>query len=122
LSSAALQDQIQMVALRPGPLNWILRYNTAVVFDVHVQVSAWNHAISQPQNLRKSVCSKPMLGVVADMRLQHNPFLFAGDSATIDEVPDYMANFSDVRMFRNIITIGENKPGRAFRIRFKRNL
>ena len=63
-----------------------------------------------------------MPGVIADMRLQHNSFLSAGYSAAIDEVPNYMSHFSDVRMFRDGITIGENKPGRSFRIRSKHNL
>ncbi len=63
-----------------------------------------------------------MPGVIADMRLQHNSFLSAGYSATIDEVPNYVSNFSDVRMFRDEIAIGENKPGRSLGIRFNHNL
>jgi hypothetical protein len=58
--------------------DWILRYDTTVVFDVYIQVCTWNHAISELQDFRKAIRSQPMIGVIADMRLQQNLFLFPG--------------------------------------------
>jgi hypothetical protein len=50
-----------------------------------------------------------MIGIVADVRLQHDLFLFSNQSATIDEVPDDMSNFSDMRVRGDVIAVGENK-------------
>jgi hypothetical protein len=58
--------------------NWILRYDTTVVFDVHGQLCTWNHAVSELQDFRKAIRSKPMIGVITDVRLQQNLFLFPG--------------------------------------------
>jgi hypothetical protein len=80
-----------------------LRYHTAIVFDIYIQVRARNHAISQPQDFPKAVRSKPMIGVIPDVRLQYDLFLFSGQSATIDEVPEDMTNFSDVGVCRDVV-------------------
>jgi hypothetical protein len=52
-----------------------LRYDAAIVFDIYIQVRTRNDAISEPQDFRKAVRSKPMIGVIADMRLQHDLFV-----------------------------------------------
>jgi hypothetical protein len=46
LRPAAPQYQIQVVALWCGFSDWILRYDTAVVFDIYIQVCTWYHSIS----------------------------------------------------------------------------
>jgi hypothetical protein len=102
--------------------NWILRYDAAVVFHIYIQVCTRNHAISQLQDFRKAICPKPMTGVIADVRLQYNFFFFSGLSATIDEVPDYMSNFSNVGMDRDVITIRQHKSREPLRIRLERIL
>jgi hypothetical protein len=109
-----------MLAIRCGFSNWMLRYDAAIVFDIYIQVCTRNHLVSEPQDFRKAVRSKPMIGVIAEVRLQHDLLLFSGLSATIDEVPDHMPNFSDVCMWRDVITIRENKPGKCCRISFER--
>jgi len=111
-----------VLAVWRGFGNWILRYDAAVVFDRYIQVCTGNHAVSQPQNFREAICPKPMIGVIADMRLQHDSFFFSGQSATIDEIPDKMSNFSDVRVGRDVITIRQHKSRKPLRIRLKRIL
>ncbi|HEU0274219.1 MAG TPA: hypothetical protein VFQ83_06810 [Candidatus Udaeobacter sp.] len=91
-----MQDQIQVIARRPGFRNWILRYNTAVVLYVYVQVGTGNYLIAKPQDFRKAVRSKPMIRVIANVRLQHDPFLSSGLSATIDKGSNYMSHFGNV--------------------------
>ena len=44
-----------------------------------------------------------MIGVIANVRLQHSSFFFSRQSAAIDKVPDYMCNLSDVRMCRDVV-------------------
>jgi hypothetical protein len=122
LRPAALQDQIQMVALWRGFSNWILRYDTAVVFDVHLQVCTRYHSISEAKDFRKLVRSKPVIGVIADVRLQHNLFLSSGQSATIDEIPDHVSNFSDVSVCRDVIAVRQHKSRKPLGIRFERIL
>jgi hypothetical protein len=58
-----------MLAIRCGFSNRILRHDTAVVFDIYIQVSTRNHAVSEPQDFREAVRSKPVIAVVADVRL-----------------------------------------------------
>lgn len=111
-----------MLAVRSSFGNWILRYDAAVVFHIYIQVCTRNHAISQLQDFRKPICPKPMIGVIADVRLQHNLFFFTGLSATIDEGPDHISNFSDVRVCRDVITIRQYKSRKPIRIRLKRVL
>jgi len=43
------------------------------------------------------------------MRLQQNLFLFSDQTATIDEVPDYMSNFRDMCVRRDVIAVRENE-------------
>ena len=45
LRPTAPQYQIQVVALWCGFSNWILRYDTAVVFDIYIQVCTWYQSI-----------------------------------------------------------------------------
>jgi hypothetical protein len=44
-----------------------------------------------------------MIGVIADVRLQHSSFFFSGQSSAIDKVPGYMSNLSDVRVCRDVV-------------------
>jgi hypothetical protein len=75
LRPAATQDQVQVFAVWSGFGNWILRYDAAVVFHIYIQLCARDHAVSQLQDFRKAIRSKPVIGVIADVRLQHD-FLF----------------------------------------------
>ncbi|HET6887023.1 MAG TPA: hypothetical protein VFH87_03770 [Candidatus Udaeobacter sp.] len=111
-----------MLAIRSGFGNWILRYDAAVVFHIYIQVCTRNYAISQLQYFRKAICPKPMIGVIADVRLQYNFFFFSGLSATIDEVSDHMSNFSHMSVRRDVIAIRQYKSRKQRRIRLERIL
>jgi hypothetical protein len=63
-----------------------------------------------------------MIGVIADMCLQQDLFLFSSQTATIDEAPGNMSNFSDVRVGRDAITIRQYKSRKQLRIRLERIL
>jgi hypothetical protein len=63
-----------------------------------------------------------MIGVIADVRLQHDLFLFSGLSATIDEVSGHMPNFGDVSVCRNVISIWQHKSRKPLAICFERIL
>ena len=67
-----------MLAIRCGFSNWILRYDAAIVFDIYIQVRTRNHAISEPQDFCKAIRSKPVIGVIADVCLQHDLFFLSG--------------------------------------------
>jgi hypothetical protein len=118
LRPAAAQDQVQMLAIWSGFGNRILPYDAAVVFHIDIQVCTWNHAISQLQDFRKAIRSKPVIGIVADVSLQQGLFFLSGKSAAVDEVPDYVPNFSDVGMCGDEISIRQHKsrkpPGIGF--------
>jgi len=78
LRPAAAQDQVQVLTVWSGFGNRILRYDAAIVFHIHIQVCTWNHPVSQLQDFRKAVRSKPVIGVIADVRLQHDFLFFSG--------------------------------------------
>ncbi len=63
-----------------------------------------------------------MILVTADVRLQDDLFLFSSQSATIDEIPDHMSNFSNVGVRRDAIAIRQHKSRKLFGIRFERIL
>ena len=63
-----------------------------------------------------------MIGVIPNVRLQHDLFLFSGQSATIDEIPDHMSNFSNVGVRRDAIAIRQHKSRKLLGIRFERIL
>jgi hypothetical protein len=111
-----------VLAIRYGLSNRILRNDTAVVFDAHIQVRAWNHAISQLQDFCEAVRSQPVIDIITDVRLEHD-LLFSSDySATIDEVSDDMPDFSNVGVRRNVIAIRQDKSWKQPGIRVKRIL
>ena len=58
--------------------DWVLRYDAAVVFHIYIQVCTRNHAVSQLQDFRKAIRSKPMISVIADVRLQQGLFFLSG--------------------------------------------
>jgi hypothetical protein len=78
LRPATAQYQVQVLTIRHGLSNWILRNNAAVVFDIYIQVRAWNHAISELQDFCETVRSQPVIGIITDMRLQDD-LLFLPD-------------------------------------------
>ena len=63
-----------------------------------------------------------MIGVIADVRLQYNLFFFSSQSATIDEIPDHVSNFSDMGVGRDAITIRQHKSRKQLGIRLERIL
>jgi hypothetical protein len=63
-----------------------------------------------------------MIGIIADVCLQHDLFFLSGYSAAIDEVPGYMPNFSEVGVCRDVITIGQHKSQKPHWICFERVL
>jgi hypothetical protein len=122
LRPAAAQDQVQVLAVWSGFGNWILRYNTAVIFHIYIQLCARDHAVSQLQDFRKAIRSKPVIGVIADVRLQHDFLFFSGQSATIDEIPDHMPNLSDMGVCGDVIPNWQHESRKPPRICFERIL
>jgi hypothetical protein len=122
LRPATAQDQVQVLAIWYGLSNWILRNNTAIVFDVYIQVSAWNHAISKSQDFHEAIRAQPVIDIITDVRLQNDLLLFSDYSATIDEVSNEMADFSNVSVRRNVIAIRQNKSWKQCGIRVERIL
>ncbi len=111
-----------MFAIWFGFGNGILRYDTAVVFDIHIQVRTWSHATSELQDFREAIRSKPVIGVIANVRLRHDLFLSSDYSATIDEVPNHMPDFGDVGVYRDVMTVGQYKSRKPLGIRLERIL
>jgi hypothetical protein len=105
LRPAAAQDQVQVLTVWSGFGNRILRHHAAVVFHIHIQVCTWNHAVSQLQDFREAIRSKPVIGVIADVSLQQGLFFLSGQSAAIDEVPNHMPDLSHMGVCRDVIPV-----------------
>ena len=60
-----------------------------------------------------------MIDVAPDVCLQNDIFLFSGQSAAINKLPDHMSNFRDVHMGRDLAAIGQGKSRKRFRMIFK---
>ena len=99
-----------MFALSSGRRNRILRYDTAIVFNIYIQFRMRKQPSPKLQDFGKAVRSEAMAEVVTDMRLKHDLFLFPRHAATVDEVFDDMSNFSHMGMRRDVIAIGQDKP------------
>jgi hypothetical protein len=122
LRPATAQDQVQVLTIWYGLSNRILRNDTAVVFDVYIQVRAWNHAISQLQDFCEAVRLEPVIDIITDVRLEHD-LLFSSDySATIDEVSDQMPDFGNVGVRRNVVAIRQNESWKQSGMRVERIL
>jgi hypothetical protein len=122
LRPATAQDQVQVLAIWHGLSNWILRNDTTIVLDVYIQVSAWNHAISESQDFHETIRSQPVIDIITNVGLQNDLLLFSDYSATIDKVSNEMADFSNVSVRRNVIAIRQNKSGKQHGIRVERIL
>ena|ERR1051326_2093586 len=100
----------------------ILGNDTTVIFHIDIQLPIRKHALTELQNLRESICAKPMFGIRAHVRLQDNLFFFAGEPAAIDEVLYDVPNLGDVGMRRDITAIRQDKPWMSIGILFQREL
>jgi hypothetical protein len=109
-----------MIAIWSGFGNWVLRYYATVVFDVHIQIRTRNHAASELQDFGETVRSKPMIGIIPDVRLQHDLLLSSDQSATIDKVSDYIPDFGDVGVCRDVIAIRQHKSQKPLGICLER--
>ena len=116
LRPAALQDQVQVLAVWSSFSNWILRYDAAVVFHIYIQVRTRNHAVSQLAGFSQSdlIEADDRCHCQRAFAAQHL-FFFSGQSAAIDEVPDHMTNFSDVGVCRDVIAIRQHKSRKQLR-------
>ena len=111
-----------MLAIRYGLSNRILRNDTAVVFDIDVQLYAWNHAISKSQDFREAIRLQPVIDIITDVCLQHDLLLSSDQSATIDEVPYDMPDLGHMRVRRDVIAIRQHKSWKQVGTRVERIL
>jgi len=99
--------------------DWILSYDTTIVFHFDIQTIVRQDSITQLQDLGKTFGSEPMFDVVADVSLQQNRFCFGSHTAAIDKVLHDMTDFGHMRVRRNMIAIRQNKPRESFLVRSK---
>jgi hypothetical protein len=109
LSPTASQRHVEVVARRFRLHNRILRNDTAVVFDVHIQGWIRNHALPQCQDLREPIGPQPMVGIVANVCLQNDLLFPSGQAAAIDKIFHDVPDFGDMRVDRNVSSIGQKK-------------
>ena len=96
--------------------DWILSYDTTIVFHFDIQTIVRQDSITQLQDLGKTFRSEPMFDVVAHVCLKRNRFCFAGHTAAINKGLHGMAYFGHMRVRRDMIAIRQNKPRRSLRM------
>jgi hypothetical protein len=109
LGLSAAKTQIQVIFLWPNIHDWILCDNAAVVFDINIKVSAWNHLLSELKNSGQAVGPESVVGIIADLCLQQDLLFLADQSATIDEAPGDVADFGYVGVRRNVVAVWQEE-------------
>ena len=84
----------------------VLSYNTAIIFDFHVQLVTGQNTFAKFQNPGESIRPKPVFGIASDMCLQQHLFFLAGLAAAIDKFSHDVTDFGYVGVSRDIIPIG----------------
>lgn len=87
----------------------ILRDDATIIFDLDVELIAWQDAPAELKNFRETIRAEPVLDIAADVRLKHDRFAPAGDTTAVDEVLHEMTHLGHVGMGRNEISIGQDE-------------
>ena len=94
----------------------VLSYNTAIVFDFHVELVIRQNTFAKFQNPGESIRTKPVFRIAPDMCLQQHLFFLAGLTTAIDELSYHVTNFGYVRVSWDIIAIWQDKSGKCRRM------
>lgn len=95
-----------------------MRDHATIVFHLDFESRIRDDGASEFQDAGETVRLKPVIGVVTDMRLQHN-LLFPPDlTAAIYEIPDDVTDFSQVRMAGNKVSSWKAETSKGFWMRF----
>jgi len=116
LSATATQEQIKMLTFESRFCDRVLSYDTAIIFDFHVQLVTRQNTFAKFQNPGESIRPKPVFGIASDMCLQQHLFFFAGFTTAIDELSYHVTDFGYVGVSRDIIPIGQDKSGKRRRV------
>ena len=101
-----MQNDIEVVAGSFHGLDGILRNDTAIVFNINIQVRALEHACSELEDFGETIGAQPMMEIAADVSLQYDFFFCSHHPAAIDEVSNYLPDFGDMSMGRDVTAIG----------------
>jgi len=122
LRPSALQDQIQMFSFESRFYDRVLGNNTAIVFDIHLQVRSWKHPIAETQDFSEAFRREPMFDVASNVGLEDNLFLVAGRASAIDKLPDYVAHLRHVGVGWDKVSGRQNKTRVGIWMRLQRAL
>jgi hypothetical protein len=95
-----------MLAFKSGFCDRVLSYNTAIIFDFHVQSVIRQNTRAELQNPGESIGTKPVFRIAPDVCLQQHLFFFAGFTTAIDELSYHVTDFGYVGVSRDTIPIG----------------
>ena len=109
ISVLVRESESQVFARHFGFRDGILRDNAIFVFDFHIQVIMRKNALSQVQDGTEFAGAQTVILIVCDPRLKNARGNLANRAAAIDELLRDAANFGDVKMRRNGITVREDK-------------
>lgn len=97
----------------------VLRDNATIVFYFDVELVVWKDASPELEDLRETIRAQPVLDIAADVRLQDNRFVSAGEPAAIDKIFHHVTNLGHVSMRRNGIAIGEDETRKSVWVLFE---
>jgi hypothetical protein len=103
------QNDVKMFAGRPYFRNRVLGDDATIVFDFDLDLIVRQHPLPELQDFREPVRLQPVIGVLPNMGLEQNRFALPDDPAAIDEVFHDVAHFGDMRVWRDEVTIRQNK-------------
>ena len=98
----------------------ILRHNAAVVFDFDLEIALRQHASAELQNLLEATGGQPVIAVVADPGLEHTRLGLSEHTAAVDEAFCDVTNLGDMKVRRNLITIGQSEARQGIGV-FRQN-
>ena len=102
-----------MFSGRPNVHDRILRDDTAIVFDLHVEIVIWQDPCAELEDFCESIGAEPVFGVAPDMCLEQDLFFFAGFAAAIDEFSNHVTDFGDVNVSRNVSTVRQHESRKS---------
>ena len=111
-----------MLPLESRLCNRVLRNDTAIIFDIHVQIRSRQHSIAELQNLGEAFRRELMLDITSDVGLEDHSFLSADHATAIDVILHYVANFGHMGVGWDKVAVWQDEAGVGVWVRFQRAL
>jgi len=105
-----------MIAGRFDRGHRILSDNATIIFDFDLEIIVRQDSFAELEDFCEPIRAQAMIGVEADVGLEHDGLVPCGDASAIDKMLRHMTHFGDVGVGRDGIAIRQDETGEGIRV------